>query len=244
MLNFATIQKPVSSHSNSSSSLKFIDFIRSHAAHPYTDHKLLNNFSFPWCLHTTHTSPLDLFRVIELFVKATTSSSTTSETAASFHLNQDMVKFVHNIEDQLLEDTVWREDSTLWTGLSRIKLNTNFTEKQQQLRLLPSSKFAIPLNDELYHHLSTNNNSMKSVTNRYANSSPLGNTTVHSANQSANDGQLLVSSPVKQPTITRVVCSNNQTNTIQVSSIIILSLFILPGMVFLPDILFLGEKTR
>ncbi len=202
MLNFVAIQQP--SHANT---LKFIDFLRSHAPVACnTNFKPVNNFfDFPWTLQATSTSSLDFFRVIELFVKTTATSalnnSNRETVGTKCHLNRSMIKYMHHIEHRLLEEMVWRGQSSIWSELARIKLNPNYTDKL-------AYSYAIPLNEELYHQLSTNN-SMKSVTNSYNNSSSgiLG-----AAVLSTNGSDMLSLSPAKFPTITRVVCSTNQTN--------------------------------
>lgn len=182
----------------------------------------------------------DLFRVIELFIKlhTTNTSNPTNDFKTEkrkVYINRDMVIYLNKIEETILESLVWRSDSPIWTHLSKLKLNSEYLEKvasPQDLEFSSHLFLPFPLNEDVAFQSNPNpqyilNGAQTSLT---PNTSSTG---IHGTVVGIQSSELVlnitpnpvtssssISSPMKHPTITRVVCNNylDGTNTLQNSN--------------------------
>lgn len=65
-----------------------------------------SNHRFPWILDALQLAGYHFFKVIEIIVRTEES------------LSRDVVKHLSQIEERVLEELAWKEDSPLWTILS------------------------------------------------------------------------------------------------------------------------------
>ena len=118
-----------------------------------------------------------------------------------------MIKHLSGCEEKIVEELAWQSNSSLWSHLRRIKLNTSCSTTSNSISQMD---IAFPLNDDVYvasthltqyhlhyqhHHIPHQSHSK--ITATLSNTSDMMNTSTGT------------SSPIKQaPTITRVVCNN------------------------------------
>lgn len=188
--------------------------------------------------------PFDFFRIVELFLKAIapvqstlnpttttiatnsttktvyTSTSnkateiggdpTTSSSTVPFYLDNDMIKHLSNCEERILESLAWEGNSPLWIKLNELKLNPNFgiTFRINDLEMGAqlNSNILFPLYEDVF----PKNGATTSI---------LNTSSIVSNIQGTND----LTSSVKHPTITRVVCSQTNNNINDQGSMILAS---------------------
>ncbi|XP_015686302.1 retinoblastoma-like protein 1, partial [Protobothrops mucrosquamatus] len=61
--------------------------------------------TFPWIIDILNVKPFYFYKVIEVLIRSEEG------------LSRDMVKHLNSIEEQILENLAWREDSVLWDAL-------------------------------------------------------------------------------------------------------------------------------
>ncbi|KAM3839160.1 retinoblastoma-like protein 1 [Vipera latastei] len=61
--------------------------------------------TFPWIIDILNVKPFHFYKVIEVLIRSEEG------------LSRDMVKHLNSIEEQILENLAWREDSVLWDAL-------------------------------------------------------------------------------------------------------------------------------
>lgn len=155
-----------------------------------------DQFSFPYSVKNLKLEPIDLLRIIELFISSTSINNQTD----SIHLNKPIVRHLNSIEESILEHLCWSKDSKLWSLIRQLKLACSNPNTPNELTQL---NFAFPLYNEVGF--------MNSSQSPHSGSSGNILTTAVLTN-SKNDA-----SPAK-PTITRVVCSTNSSTTTTVSN--------------------------
>ncbi|RNA11458.1 Retinoblastoma 1 [Brachionus plicatilis] len=156
-----------------------------------------DQFRFPYSLKNLKLDPVDLLRIIELFITNTSINNQTN----SIHLNKSMIRHLNTMEEYILELLCWSKESKLWTLVKQLKLVCPGPNVQSDLTQL---NFPFPLYDEV----------------GFVNSPQLSHGTGPSG--SFLTAAVLTnpkgeSSPAK-PTITRVVCSTNSSTTTTVSN--------------------------
>ena len=177
-----------------------------------------NKFQFSYFLNLAELKEYEFVHIIEPFLKSTTHSA----------LDRDMVCHLSLIEEKILEQSVWLSNSTVWSKLSALKLNENFinslhssnsnnNSNNNNRSLSINNLVPFPLYEDVQVGLNANSStivsSQQSVNNNLLNaavSSPSNNDLI--LNLTPNPLTLSssnCSSPVKHPTITRVVCAAN-----------------------------------
>lgn len=122
-----------------------------------------------------------------------------------------MIKHLSGCEEKIVEELAWQSNSSLWSHLRCIKLNTPLPPSSSSTNpnSISQMDIAFPLNDDVYiastqltqyhlhHHHHFPHQTHSKITATLTNSSDTMNTSTGT------------SSPIKQaPTITRVVCNN------------------------------------
>jgi len=130
-----------------------------------------------------------------------------------------MIKHLSSCEEKIIESLAWQSNSTLWSHLKQIKLNTPTTPATTSSTSYNTQlDIAFPLYDDV--NIVSSQYMPQSLTqyhvHHHHNHHPKITTTIQSSstNSIVNTADFLntnssVSSPIKQaPTITRVVCNN------------------------------------
>jgi hypothetical protein len=187
-------------------------------------------FQFPWSLNLFQLNSFDFFKMIELFIKTTSLTNQTlvnhpalgiNQEFNSLLLNKEMIQYLNSLELQLLESLIWKEDSSIWQNLMTLKIDQNHFKHSNINNSICQQKCPFPFYDDvniLPNQLNTTasgnqfslgpnsvqlNNPNSSLTHN--SSEIILNLTPNPVASSASS----YSSPVKHPTITRVVCSSN-----------------------------------
>lgn len=198
-----------------------------------------NKLQFPWSINLVQLKPYDFCRTIETFIRTTSCTSSnpkqtnlpqTKELAQlPFIISRDMVKYLNACEEKIIEYLAWKPDSPLWSQLDAVKLaNPQPNESIVKTQL----DMPFPLYDEVnmsptQPSTSTTNGAQQNGVNNGSNGL-LGAVVSGSANNNNNNNNSEIilnltpnpqttsanfaSSPVKHPTITRVVGSSANTN--------------------------------
>jgi hypothetical protein len=170
------------------------------------------NIKFPWSLKQLNIDSYDLFMFIELFVRSISLLNNSQQNASQqkttnpqllCYLDREMVKYLNNIEEIILEKLVWSANSKIWNELEKIQLNKNLNISFSKTTQLDET---FPLNQDLY--LDDLNSAAKSIAS--SNDSILTYTPVKTNTLG------LTNSPNKHPTITKVICSSD--NLLNVSN--------------------------
>ena len=196
-----------------------------------------SRYQFPWSLSQVNLKAYDFFRVIELFIKAATLTSSNVGTGThglpskSILLDREIIKYLSNLEERVLESLAWHDNSSLWSHLNALKVD------EAEMKTFSSSpcqsKYSFPLYEDVTSQsLSSGCQTALSSQTRCLNSA--NGSLIHNGGSAGAplNGELILnltpnpvtssvsssiigntySSPVKHPTITRVVCSTNGTN--------------------------------
>ena len=214
-----------------------------------TNTKLINflsgssdKFQYPWSINLVQLKPYDFCRTIETFIRTTSCTSSNPKQAnipqtkelaqLPFIISRDMVKYLNACEEKIIEYLAWKPDSPLWSQLDAVKLaNPQPNEPIVKTQL----DMPFPLYDEVNmsptqpsastQQTGVNNGSnglLGAVVSGSAsnNSEIILNLTPNPQTTSAN----FASSPVKHPTITRVVGSSasaNETNSSTAAKVVL-----------------------
>jgi hypothetical protein len=168
------------------------------------------NFKFPWCINLLELRSFDFLRIIEMFIKTTTSNTTTStlnKIGNEFNLlNRDMIKYLNKCEEKIVESLAWQVDSTLWAHLKLLELNSpgdSSNKSQTQLDV------AFPLFEDVIGSTPIVASNQHFPHPKIATLQTNSGLTL-SPTTTSNTDSLQCSSPVKQtPTITRVVSGSD-----------------------------------
>ena len=189
-----------------------------------TEHSNINKspLRFPWCLTALHLHAFDMLRLIELFVKSTTSTSSSAAPKSQQllplqshgHVNllsRDVIRHLSACEERICESLAWQSRSPLWAHLARLKLANSPSSSSSSSGHHVDKAF--PLSEDvnggatstsshlplMLHHPHYQLVSAKTTTTQ-----PTSSSSSFSVSSSLD----MIGSPVKQaPTITRVVCS-------------------------------------
>ena len=171
------------------------------------------HLKFPWSLQELNLDPYDIFMFIELFVRSISLLNNNQpinvqpKTAISqllCYLDREMVKHLNNLEELILEQLAWADNSKIWSEIEKIQLNKNPNSSYTKTTQLDE---AFPLNQDLY--LEDLNMATKNIP-----SSNQDSILSFTPAKTATTG--LTNSPNKHPTITKVICSSD--NLLNVSN--------------------------
>ncbi len=171
-----------------------------------------SKFKFSYFLILAELKEYEFVQIIEPFLKSTSNSP----------LDRDMVCHLKFIEETVLEQSVWHSNSTVWSKLSALKLNENFinsfhSSNTNNTNNSINNLVPFPLYEDVQVSLngnssqthssqqSTNNNLLNAVSSPSNSNDIILNLTPNPLTSSSSN----YSSPVKHPTITRVVCAAN-----------------------------------
>ncbi len=171
------------------------------------------NIKFPWSLQIFNLDSFDLFTFIELFVRSVSHLNYNQQNNTQqksvipqllCYLDRDMVKYLNNIEELILEQLAWSTHSKIWNELEKIQLNKNINSSFSKTTQLDES---FPLNQDLY--LDDLNSASKTIASTNQDS-------ILTFTPAKNITTGLTNSPNKHPTITKVICSSD--NLLNVSN--------------------------
>ncbi len=188
-----------------------------------------SKWEFPCSMKLFELDPFDLFKFIETFVKNTTNSKASinsmNETKTNMKtltdsggnnqprdsfefilLDKHSVQHLNRIETYLLESLVWHESSSIWILLKNLKLNDSYEISEKSLN---ESITQLNMEFPLYEEVINNTFNASSASN--ANGEIILNLTPNPVTSSQS--QSIFSSPIKQPTITRVVGAESKNVT-------------------------------
>lgn len=178
-----------------------------------------DKFTFSFNIHLANLNEYYFFQIIESFIKSTTTDTSVILSI----LDRDMIKHLNGIEEKIIEHLGWLNESPVWSKLDLVKINEKYSNNFLQANnnaihlLIP-----FPLYDDVLGTSNiSNNNSSTQITSSSSPTSILNNAVSGSGNNNNNNDIIInvtpnlktsssnsISSPVKHPAITRVVCSN------------------------------------
>jgi hypothetical protein len=178
-----------------------------------------DKFTFSFNIHLANLNEYYFFQIIESFIKSTTTDTSVKLSI----LDRDMIKHLNGIEEKIIEHLGWLSESPVWSKLDLVKINEKYSNNFLQANnnaihlLIP-----FPLYDDVLGTSNiSNNNSSTQITSSSSPTSILNNAVSGSGNNNNNNDIIInvtpnlktsssnsISSPVKHPAITRVVCSN------------------------------------
>ena len=192
-----------------------------------------NRYQFPWSLSQVNLKAYDFFRIIELFIKAATLTSSTAGTnnhslpSKSILLDREIIKYLSSLEELVLESLAWQQDSPMWSHLNVLKVDE--AEMKAFSSIPCQSKYSFPLYEDVTSQSLLSTQPVLNSQTRTLNSA--NGSLIHNGGSAGAplNGELILnltpnpvtssvsssiignsySSPVKHPTITRVVCSTN-----------------------------------
>jgi hypothetical protein len=171
-----------------------------------------NNLQYPWSINTLKLEPYDHLKVIELFVRSTTLIPTfspsvyqldaTATTLTDLSLDKKMIKHLNKCEEMIVESLGWTSESPLWNDLIKVEINKKKEDSKKEreddepLNLLTNKNIPFPIYEDVCSFYEYQQSRQVSAS-------------VYSLNPATPfKNQSAPSSPMKNPTITRVVSSS------------------------------------